>query len=92
MKKEKIPKLLSFIYYQIHPLNYIITKPFDEFNSENMYFLDGLTDSEIKREYQYFTFFETIRNLKINISKIEIIEYIDNQLDNVDKSHNLDGV
>lgn len=92
MKKEKIPKLLSFIYYQIHPLNYFITKPFDEFNSENMYFLDGLTDSEIKREYQYFTFFETIRNLKINISKIEIIEYIDNQLDNVDKSHKIDGV
>lgn len=92
MKKEKITKLLSFIYYQIHPLNYIVSKPFDEFNSENKYFLDGLTDSEIKREYQYFTFFETIRNLKINISKIEIMEYIDNQLDKVDKLNKLDGL
>jgi hypothetical protein len=50
MKEESKRKLLSFVYYNIHPMKFIVSKSFDDFKKENLYFLDGLTQKQIKME------------------------------------------
>jgi hypothetical protein len=79
MKEESKRKLLSFVYYNIHPMKLIVSKSFDDFKKENLYFLDGLTQKQIKKEYDYFSFYETLIGLKLKINKKDIIQYIDNQ-------------
>ena len=80
LEKER-KRVLTFVFFNLHPKMISLSNSFTEFRDENRYFLYGLSISQIKLEFDRFLFFETCRSLKLlgqlKIDKSEINNFLD---------------
>jgi len=58
-------RVLTFVFFNLHPKLITLSKSYNEFRYENRYFLDDLSKDEVKSEFDRFLFFETCRSLKL---------------------------
>jgi len=64
LEKER-KRVLTFVFFNLHPKMISLSKSYDEFRYQNRYFLYGLTKTQVKLEFDRFLFFETCRSLKL---------------------------
>ena len=64
LEKER-KRVLTFVFFNLHPKLITLSKSYNEFRYENRYFLDELSKDEVKIEFDRFLFFETCRSLKL---------------------------
>ena len=80
LQKERT-RVLTFVYFNLHPKLITLSKSFNDFRNENRYFLDGLSKSQVKLEFDRFLFFETCRILKLlgqlKLDRSEINNFLD---------------
>ncbi len=58
-------RVLTFVFFNLHPKLITLSKSYNEFRYENRYFLDELSKDQVKLEFDRFLFFETCRSLKL---------------------------
>jgi len=58
-------RVLTFVFFNLHPKMISLSNSFTEFRDENRYFLYGLSKTQVKLEFDRFLFFETCRSLKL---------------------------
>ena len=80
LKKER-KRVLTFVFFNLHPKMISLSKSFNDFRNQNRYFLYGLTKTQVKLEFDRFLFFETCRILKLlgqlKIDRSEINNFLD---------------
>ena len=80
LEKER-KRVLTFVFFNLHPKLISLSNSFTEFRDENRYFLYGLSKDQVKLEFHRFLFFETCRSLKLlgqlKIDKSEINKFLD---------------
>ena len=80
LEKER-KRVLTFVFFNLHPKLITLSKSFNDFRDENRYFLYGLSKTKVKLEFDRFLFFETCRSLKLlgqlKIDKSEINNFLD---------------
>ena len=74
-------RVLTFVFFNLHPKLITLSKSFNDFRDENRYFLYGLSNTKVKLEFDRFLLFETCRSLKLlgrlKIDKSEINNFLD---------------
>ena len=84
LEKER-KRVLTFVFFNLHPKLITLSKSYNEFRYENRYFLYGLSKSEVKLEFDRFLFFETCRILKL-LGQLKIDRSgINNFLDEIER-------
>jgi hypothetical protein len=80
LEKER-KRVLTFVFFNLHPKLITLSKSYNEFRYENRYFLDELSKDQVKSEFDRFLFFETCRSLKLlgklKIDRSEINNFLD---------------
>ena len=80
LQKERT-RVLTFVFFNLHPKMISLSKSFNDFRDENRYFLYGLSKTQVKLEFDRFLFFETCRSIKLlgqlQIYKSEINYFLD---------------
>ena len=80
LEKERT-RVLTFVFFNLHPKMISLSKSFTEFRDDNRYFLFGLSKTQVKLEFDRFLLFETCRSLKLlgrlKIDKSEINNFLD---------------
>jgi hypothetical protein len=80
LEKER-KRVLTFVFFNLHPKLITLSKSYNEFRNENRYFLDELSKAQVKLEFDRFLFFETCRSLKLlgqlKIDRSEINKFLD---------------
>jgi hypothetical protein len=80
LEKER-KRVLTFVFFNLHPKLISLSKSYNEFRYQNKYFLYGLSKSQVKLEFDRFLFFETCRSLKLlgqlKIDRSEINKFLD---------------
>ena len=80
LEKERT-RVLTFVYFNLHPKLITLSKSFNDFRDENRYFLYGLSKAQVKLEFDRFLFFETCISLKLlgqlKIDRSEINNFLD---------------
>ena len=80
LEKER-KRVLTFVFFNLHPKLISLSKSFTEFKYDNRYFLYGLSKAQVKLEFDRFLFFETCRSLKLlgqlKIDRSEINNFLD---------------
>ena len=80
LEKER-KRVLTFVFFNLHPKLITLSKSYNEFRYENRYFLYGLSKTQVKFEFDRFLFFETCRSLKLlgqlKIDRSEINIFLD---------------
>jgi hypothetical protein len=80
LEKER-KRVLTFVFFNLHPKLITLSKSFNDFKDENRYFLYGLSKDQIKLEFHRFLLFETCRSLKLlgqlKIDRSEINNFLD---------------
>ncbi len=80
LEKER-KRVLTFVFFNLHPKLITLSKSFIDFRDANRYFLYGLTKTQVKLEFDRFLFFETCRSLKLlgqlKIDRSEINNFLD---------------
>jgi len=64
LEKER-KRVLTFVFFNLHPKLISLSKSYNEFRYQNRYFLDELSKDQVKLEFDRFLFFETCRTLKL---------------------------
>jgi len=64
LEKER-KRVLTFVFFNLHPKLISLSKSYNEFIYQNRYFLDELSKAQVKLEFDRFSFFETCRSLKL---------------------------
>ena len=64
LEKER-KRVLTFVFFNLHPKLISLSKSYNEFRYQNKYFLYGLSKSQVKLEFDRYLFFETCRSLKL---------------------------
>ena len=79
LEKER-KRVLTFVFFNLHPKLITLSKSYNEFRYENRYFLDELSKAKVKSEFDRFLFFETCRSLKLlgqlKIDRSEINKFL----------------
>ena len=84
LEKER-KRVLTFVFFNLHPKLISLSNSFTEFRDANRYFLYGLSKSEVKLEFDRFLFFETCRILKL-LGQLKIDRSgINNFLDEIER-------
>ena len=80
LEKER-KRVLTFVFFNLHPKLISLSKSYNEFRYENRYFIDELSKAQVKLEFDRFLFFETCRSLKLlgqlKIDRSEINNFLD---------------
>ncbi len=80
LEKER-KRVLTFVFFNLHPKMISLSKSYNEFRYQNRYFLDDLSKDEVKSEFDRFLFYDTCRTLKLlgqlKIDKSEINNFLD---------------
>jgi len=80
LEKER-KRVLTFVFFNLHPKLITLSKSYNEFRYENRYFIDELSKAQVKWEFDRFLFFETCRSLKLlgqlKIDRSEINKFLD---------------
>ena len=80
LEKER-KRVLTFVFFNLHPKLITLSKSYNEFRYENRYFLYELSKAQVKSEFDRFLFFETCRSLKLlgqlKIDRSEINKFLD---------------
>jgi len=79
LEKER-KRVLTFVFFNLHPKMISLSKSYNEFRFQNRYFLDELSKDEVRSEFDRFLFFETCRSLKLlgqlKIDRSEINKFL----------------